>query len=103
MAKRKATPRVMPRVTEKEIDRMWALRAEGMSIPQIAKLTKRSQFTVKKYTTPVEPVAKPPSEPVTPPPAEPVTPVELVVAPYVPTLPPKDGVIARIRKWIFGV
>ena len=87
----------MPRVTEKEIDRMWALRAEGMSIPQIAKLTKRSQYTVKKYTTPVEPVAPPPAEPVAPPPPEPV------VAPYVPTLPPQDGIIARIRKWIFGV
>ena len=95
MAKRKATPRVTPRVTEKEVDRMWALRAEGMSIPQIAKLTKRSNYTVKKYTTPVEPVA--------PPPAEPVAPAELVVAPYVPTLPPKDGIIARIRKWIFGI
>ena len=103
MAKRKATPRVMPRVTKKEAAHIRALRAEGMSIPQIAKLTKRSPSTVKKYTAPVEPVAKPPSEPVTPPPAEPVTPVELVVAPYVPTLPPKDGIIARIRKWIFGV
>ena len=90
--KRKKT---MPRVTEKEIDYMRALRAEGMSIPQIVKLTKRSNYTVKKYTTPVEPVA--------PPPAEPVAPPEPVVAPYVPTLPPKDGVIARIRKWIFGV
>ena len=90
--KRKKT---MPRVTEKEIGYMRALRAEGMSIPQIAKLTKRSNYTVKKYTTPVEPVA--------PPPAEPVTPPEPVVAPYVPTLPPKDGFIARIRKWIFGL
>ena len=90
--KRKKT---MPRVTEKEIDYMRALRAEGMSIPQIVKLTKRSNYTVKKYTTPVEPVA--------PPPAEPVAPPEPVVAPYVPTLPTKDGVIARIRKWIFGV
>ena len=90
--KRKKT---MPRVTEKEIGYMRALRAEGMSIPQIAKLTKRSNYTVKNYTTPVEPVAPPPVEPVTPP--------EPVVAPYVPTLPPKDGIIARIRKWIFGV
>lgn len=87
--------RKTPRVTKKEAAHMRALRAEGMSIPQIAKLTKRSNYTVKKYTTPVEPVAPPPVEPVTPP--------EPVVAPYVPTLPPKDGVIARIRKWIFGV
>jgi len=87
--------RKTPRVTKKEAAHMRALRAEGMSIPQIVKLTKRSNYTVKKYTTPVEPVA--------PPPAEPVAPPEPVVAPYVPTLPPKDGVIARIRKWIFGV
>ena len=87
--------RKTPRVTKKEAAHMRALRAEGMSIPQIAKLTKRSNYTVKKYTAPVEPVAPPPVEPVTPP--------EPVVAPYVPTLPPKDGIIARIRKWIFGV
>ena len=102
--KRKKT---MPRVTEKEIGYMRALRAEGMSIPQIAKLTKRSNYTVKKYTTPVEPVAPPPVEPVAPPPAEPVAPppAEPVapVEPVVATLPPKDGIIARIRKWIFGV
>ena len=91
--------RKTPRVTKKEAAHMRALRAEGMSIPQIAKLTKRSNYTVKKYTTPVEPVAPPPVEPVAPPPAEPVAPVEPVVA----TLPPKDGIIARIRKWIFGV
>jgi len=83
--------RKTPRVTKKEAAHMRALRAEGMSIPQIAKLTKRSNYTVKKYTTPVEPVAPPPVEPVTPP------------EPVVATLPPKDGVIARIRKWIFGV
>ena len=87
--------RKTPRVTKKEAAHMRALRAEGMSIPQIVKLTKRSNYTVKKYTAPAEPVA--------PPPAEPVTPPEPVVAPYVPTLPPQDGVIARIRKWIFGV
>ena len=87
--------RKTPRVTKKEAAHMRALRAEGVSIPQIVKLTKRSNYTVKKYTTPVEPVA--------PPPAEPVAPPEPVVAPYVPTLPPKDGIIARIRKWIFGV
>ena len=93
----------MPRVTKKEAAHIRALRAEGVSILRIAVLTKRSPSTVRKHAAPLEPVAKPPSEPVTPPPAEPVTPVELVVAPYVPTLPPQDGVIARIRKWIFGV
>ena len=90
--KRKKT---MPRVTEKEIGYMRALRAEGMSISQIAKLTKRSHYAVKRYTTPVAPVVQP--EPVAPPPAEPV------VAPYVPTLPPQDGFFARIRMWIFGL
>ena len=85
-------------MTEKEIDYMRALRAEGMSIPQIAKLTKRSHYAVKKYTPPVEPVAPPPAEPVAP-----VVQPEPVVAPYVPTLPPKDGILTRIRKWIFGV
>ena len=95
MAKRKATPRVMPRVTKKEAAHIRALRAEGVSILRIAVLTKRSPSTVRKHAAPLEPVA--------PPPAEPVAPVEPVVAPYVPTLPPKDGIIARIRKWIFGV
>ena len=83
MAKRKATPRVMPRVTKKEAAHIRALRAEGVSILRIAVLTKRSPSTVRKHAAPLEPVA----------------PVEPVVA----TLPPQDGIIARIRKWIFGV
>ena len=99
MAKRKATPRVMPRVTKKEAAHIRALRAEGVSILRIAVLTKRSPSTVRKHAAPLEPVAPPPAEPVAPPPAEPVAPVEPVVA----TLPPQDGIIARIRKWIFGV
>ena len=82
MDKRKATPRVTPRVTKEEVAHMRALRAKGMPMWQIAELTKRSLSTVKTYT---EPPPKP------------------VVAPYVPTLPPQDGIIARIRKWIFGV
>ena len=89
MDKRKTTPRVTPRVTKKEAAYIRALRAEGMPILRIAKLTKRSPSTVKKHAAPLEPVAPPPAEP--------------VVAPYVPTLPPQDGIIARIRKWIFGV
>ena len=107
MAKRKATPRVMPRVTKKEAAHIRALRAEGVSILRIAVLTKRSPSTVRKHAAPLEPVAPPPAEPVAPPPAEPVAPppAEPVapVEPVVATLPPQDGIIARIRKWIFGV
>ena len=115
MAKRKATPRVMPRVTKKEATHIRALRAEGVSILRIAVLTKRSPSTVRKHAAPLEPVAPPPAEPVAPPPAEPVAPppaepvapppAEPVapVEPVVATLPPQDGIIARIRKWIFGV